>query len=418
MKDELKTKKQLINELEELRQRVAELEASEIEQEREGELLRIFRASSPVGLYIIQGRKFKFVNDYFYQAVGVSRDALLGTDPMAIVLPEDRNMVRENAIKMLRGERLSPYKYRIITKYGQVRWMLEGLASIQYQGKRATLGHAMDITEPELAEAKLQELYAEEKKVRRELEAEVQRRIRFTRALVHELKTPLTPVLASSELLVAELHDEPWVSIAGNIHRGALNLSKRIDGLLDLAKVEIGILQLNTKMVDVQQLLRRVANDMTAMVSRNGQSMVLELPPSLPVILADEERLQQVLLNLLVNASKFTQEGGIITLKAEDNGTELIVEVHDTGPGIPEEQQARLFQPYYRYLSDREQLHGLGLGLVLSKLFVELHGGRIWVISKVGEGSTFGFALPIGATDQAEEGHEQEVNNESPNHRG
>lgn len=406
MTDERKTKKQLINELHELRQRVAELEASEVEQEREGELLRIFRASSPVGLYIIQGRQFKFVNDYFYQAVGVSRDELLGTDPMAIVLPEDRNMVRENAIKVLRGERLSPYKYRIITKYGQVRWMLEGLASIQYQGKRATLGHSMDITEPELAEAKLQELYAEEKKVRRELEAEVQRRIRFTRALVHELKTPLTPVLASSELLMAELHDEPWVSIAGNIHRGALNLSKRIDGLLDLAKVEIGILQLNTKMVDVQELLQRVTNDITAMVSRNGQTMKLDVPPSLPMIWADEERLQQVLLNLLVNASKFTHEGGVITLKAEDHGTELIVEVRDTGPGIPEEQQARLFQPYYRYLSDREQLHGLGLGLALSKLLVELHGGRIWVISKVGEGSTFGFALPIGATDQVEEGRE------------
>ena len=404
MKDERRTKKQLINKLEELRQQVAEFEASEIEQKREGELLRIFRVSSPVGLYIIQGGKFKFVNDYFYQAVGVSQDELLGTNPMEIVFPEDRNMVRGNAIKMLRGERSSPYKYRIITKYGQVRWMLEGLASIQYQGKRATLGHSMDITERELAEAKLEELYAEEKKVRQELEAEVQRRIRFTRALVHELKTPLTPVLASSELLVAELHQEPWVSIAGNIHRGALNLSKRIDGLLDLAKVEIGILQLNTKMVDVQQLLQRVTNDMAAMVSRNGQSMILDLPPSLPLVWADEERLQQVLLNLLVNASKFTPERGVITLKAEEKGAELVVEIHDTGPGIPEEQQTRLFQPYYRYLSDREQLHGLGLGLALSKLLVEIQGGRIWVISKVGEGSTFGFALPMGANNPAEEG--------------
>ena len=236
------------------------------------------------------------------------------------------------------------------------------------------------------------------------MEAEVQRRIRFTRALVHELKTPLTPVLASSELLVAELNQEPWVSIAGNIHRGALNLSKRIDGLLDLAKVEIGILQLNTKMVDVQQLLQRVTNDMAAMVSRNGQSMILDLPPSLPLVWADEERLQQVLLNLLVNASKFTPERGVITLKAEEKGAELVVEIHDTGPGIPEEQQTRLFQPYYRYLSDREQLHGLGLGLALSKLLVELQGGRIWVISKVGEGSTFGFALPMGANNPAEEG--------------
>jgi len=258
MKDEQKTKRRLIDELAELRRRVAELEASEVQQRQEGELLRIFRASSPVGLYIVQDGKFQFVNDYFYGATGGSPNELLGTDPMRLVFPEDRNMVRENAIKMLKGERSSPYKYRIIDKDGQTRWLLEGVASIQYQGRRASLGHSMDITERERAEARLQELYEEEKKVRQELEAEVQRRTLFTRALVHELKTPLTPVLASSELLAAELDEEPWLSIAGNIHRGALNLNKRIDELLDLAKVEIGMLQLNPKEVDVRQLLRRL----------------------------------------------------------------------------------------------------------------------------------------------------------------
>ena len=404
MKDEQKTKRRLINELAELRRRVAELEASEVRQRQEGELLRIFRASSPVGLYIVQDGKFQFVNDYFYRAIGGSPDELLGTDPMGLVFPEDRNMVRENAIKMLKGEHSSPYKYRIIDKDGQIRWLLEGVASIQYQGRRASLGHSMDITERERAEARLQELYEEEKKVRQELEAEVQRRTLFTRALVHELKTPLTPVLASSELLAAELHEEPWLSIAGNIHRGALTLNKRIDELLDLAKVEIGMLQLNPKEVDVRQLLRRIADDMAAMVSSNGQSLILALAPSLPLVWADEERLQQVVLNLLINASKFTPEGGKITLKAKEKGADLVVEVQDTGPGIPEEQQQRLFQPYYRQLSDREQLGGLGLGLALCKFLVELHGGQIWVASQVGRGSTFGFSLPLDATNQAAEG--------------
>lgn len=404
MKDQRKTKKQLIAELVAQRQLVTELEESEVQQKQEGELLRIFRASSPVGLYIVQGGQFKFVNDYFYQAFGGVPDELLGTDPMQIVFPEDRDMVRENAIKMLRGERSSPYKYRIIDKDGQIRWMLEGLAAIQYQGRRATLGHSMDITGRERAEEKLQELYEEEKQIRQELEEEVERRIQFTRALVHELKTPLTPIMASSELLAVELNEEPWTSIAGNIHRGAANLSRRIDELLDLAKVEIGILQLNQKSVDVRQLLQGVADDMAAMVARNGESLSLILPPSLPMVWADEERLQQVVLNLLVNASKFTPEGGAITLKAAEKDANLVVEIQDTGPGIPEEQQSRLFQPYYRQLSDREQLHGLGLGLALSKFLVELHGGRIWVISGVGKGSTFGFSLPLNTPDQVAEG--------------
>ena len=184
-------------------------------------MLYIFRISSPVGLFIIQDGKFRFVNDVFHGVTGGSPDELLGTDSLALVIPEDRDMVRENAIQMLKGERSSTYTYRIINKDGQTRWMLEGVTSVQYQGRRAVLGHSMDITELVEARAKLEQLYKDEKELRQELEAEVQRRIEFTRALVHELKTPLTPMLSSSELLVAELHDEPWLSIARNIHNGA-----------------------------------------------------------------------------------------------------------------------------------------------------------------------------------------------------
>ena len=410
MKDERKTKKQLISELTELQQRVAELETSEIQQRQEGELFRIFRASSPIGLFIIQDGKFQFVNDVFHKITGRKPDELLGTDPMKLVLPEDRDMVRENAIRMLNGESSFPYKYRLIDQDGQVRWMLEGLASIQYRGSRAVLGHSMDITERERAETKLQELYEQERELRQELEAEVDRRILFTRALVHELKTPLTPVLSSSELLVTELREEPWLSIARNIHGGASNLSKRIDDLLDLAKVEIGSLQLNLKPVGVRRLLRRIAGDMATVISGNGQSLNLALASSLPLVWADEERLQQVVLNLLINASKFTPEGGKITLKARERDAALIVEIQDTGPGIPEEEQQRLFQPYHRQISDREHLSGLGLGLALCRYLVELHGGQIWVESQVGKGSSFGFSVPLATVSQREEALKQEGN--------
>lgn len=403
MTEEEKTKQQLIDELTELRQRVAELEASANQQQQEGELFRIFRASSPVGLFIVQDNEFKFVNDEFRGVTGGSPDEVLGTDPMKLVLPEDREMLRENAIKMLKGESSSPYKYRIVNQDGEIRWMLEGVASIQYQGRRATLGHSMDITERERAQEKLEELYEEERKLRQELEAEVQRRIEFTRALVHELKTPLTPILSSSELLVSELREEPWASVARNIHRGAGNLSNRIDELLDLARSEIGMLQVHPRPVDMLQLLQGIADDMKATISSNGQSLILALATSLPLVWGDEERLRQVVLNLLINASKFTPEGGNITLKANKNERALIVEIEDTGPGIPEEEQKRLFQPYHRQIGDRERLSGLGLGLALCKYLVELQGGRIWVESEAGKGSTFGFSIPIATASQRRE---------------
>lgn len=413
MKDEQKTKKQLINEVVKLRQRLAELERLEVRQSPEEELFHIFRINSPAGLFIIQDGKFQFVNDVFRSITGGSPDELLGTDPLELVLPEDRSMVRKNAIRMLKGERTSPYKYRIINKDLQTNWMLEGVTSIQYQGRRAVLGHSLDITEREQTEEKLQELYQEERKLRKELEAEVERRIEFTRALVHELKTPLTPVLSSSDLLLSEMREEPWLSIARNIHRGASNLSNRIDELLDLAKVEIGMLQLNPKPVDPRLLLEGIADDTAAMVSGNKQSLVVALAPSLPLVWGDEERLRQVVLNLLINASKFTPEGGSITLRAKERDSTLVVEVEDTGPGIDESEQQRLFLPYHRQINDREHLSGLGLGLALCKNLVELHGGRIWVESQVNKGSTFGFSVPLATASQLKENLRQESTDES-----
>jgi len=421
MKDRQKTKQQLQDELAALRQqkdvlsqRVDELETSENQQKQQREeILDILRSSTPVGLFMVQDGQFQFVNENFRQVTGGSPDGLLGTDPMALVLPEDRDMVRENAIAMLKGERTTPYKYRIISRDGDIRWMLEGVASVQYRGRRAAVGHSMDITELERSQGKLEYAYEEERKLRRELEEEAQRRIEFTRALVHELKTPLTPVLSSSELLYSELHEEPWMSIAENIHRGATNLSNRIDELLDLARVEIGILKVNRKAVDVLPLLHRVGKDMKVVASAAGQSLRVTLPDSLPPVWADNDRLRQVVQNLLINASKFTPEGGKITLRAKEREGSLVVEVQDNGPGIPEEDQKRLFQPYNRQLGDREHLSGLGLGLALCKYLVELQDGEIWLNSRVGKGSIFGFSIPLATSIQQQVSTKEEAINES-----
>ena len=269
-----------------------------------------------------------------------------------------------------------------------------------------SLANWVDITERKRADEKLQELYQHEKDLRQELEAEINKRIEFTRALVHELKTPITPVMASSELLVEELKEEPGLGLAKNIKRGAANLNKRIDELLDLARSEIGMLRLNPQPVDAMQLLQGIVSDVTPVALSNEQSLSLELPSSLPVVWADEDRLRQVVHNLINNAFKFTPAGGKITLRAKEDGANLIVEVQDTGRGISEEEQQRLFQPYHRLVSDRERLSGLGLGLALSKKLVELHGGQIWVKSRKGKGSTFGFSVPLEAASQREKGDE------------
>jgi len=397
MTDDNKTKEQLIKELSSLRQRVAELEISKTQFKEDEETLKIFRTNMPIGLFIIQDGRFKFVNDNLRALLADISDEIIESYSMKLVYPDDRERVRESAIKILRGETATPYKYRIIDKEGQIRWLLESVASITYQGKRAILGHAMDITERELARAKLEEAYEKERRLRQELQLEVQRRVEFTRALVHELKTPLTPIMSSSDLLVSGLKEEPWLSVAQNIQRGAINLNKRIGELLDLARGEIGMLRLNPKRVDTLRLLRNVGGEMAIVATGNHQTLKLELPETLPLPWADVDRLRQITQNLLVNATKFTPEGGTITLRAKEDSGSIVVEVQDTGYGIPEEEQRRLFRPYHRQIGDREHLSGLGLGLALCKNLVQLHGGRIWVQSEEGKGSTFFFSIPINS---------------------
>jgi signal transduction histidine kinase len=252
-----------------------------------------------------------------------------------------------------------------------------------------------EVVERKQVEEKVQVLYQQERDLRRQVEAEMQKRVDFARALAHELKTPLTPMLMSSQMLESQLKDEPLLSLARNISRGASNLNSRIDELLDLARGEIGMLRLRTELFDIQELLKEVVEYSSPVASSHSQSLLLEAADSRLLVRADSGRVRQVLLNLLNNALKFTPEGGRISLKATKKGPQLLVEVHDTGPGISEEEQQDLFEPYHHAPKDREHLSGLHLGLALCKMLVELHGGRISVRSSLGEGSTFGFTLPL-----------------------
>ena len=253
-----------------------------------------------------------------------------------------------------------------------------------------------EIIQRKLRDKELNKLYKEEKRLRTAMEQQMKRRVEFTRALVHELKTPITALLGASDMLVAHTEEEPYKTLIRNIQLGTLNLNRRIDDLVDLVRGEIGMLRLQYRAVNIILLLREIADYFYPEVTRKQQSLVTDLSPSLPLVEADEDRLRQVLLNLLNNALKFTPEGGKITLKTRQEDTKVIVEVQDTGCGISKSKQRRLFKPYFQQANDREQFSGLGLGLALCQTLIEIHGGQIKVESQVGKGSTFSFELPIG----------------------
>ena len=268
-----------------------------------------------------------------------------------------------------------------------------------------------DVTERKKAEKELdqyrqhledmvEERTAELSDTNERLEEEIARRSEFTRTLTHELKTPLTSVMASSDLLVATLREEPMLGLAKNVYRSAANLNNRVDELLDMVRSEMGTLELKLETVDMLEQVREVTDAMTPVAAARGQTLVVDLPPSLPSVHADASRIQQILGNILDNAFKFTPQGGKVTLKAKTKGSSLVVEVRDTGRGISKDEQDRLFEPYHRVERDRERFSGLGLGLALCKTLVELHGGQVWVASRPGKGSTFSFSLPLGVSGQ------------------
>ncbi|HXZ94651.1 MAG TPA: PAS domain S-box protein [Dehalococcoidia bacterium] len=384
---------------EDLRLQIAERERVEKAlRESESEMRLMFESVSD-GIMVtdLQGRIVK-VNEALARLHGYeSKEELIGKSGFELVAEKDHKLARKSLKRTLEDGHVTNMEYTLLTKDGR-EFDAELSATVLADAAGAVTGFiaiTRDITERKRSEEKLQELYKQEKDLRQQLETEMKRRVEFTRELAHELKTPLTSVLASSELLLAKLRDERSLALAKNINRSALNLDSRVDELLDLARGEVGMLELKLEATDLLQLIRDVADTITPVTAGHGQSLVLDLPPVLPLVRADPDRIRQILYNLLGNAVKFTPKDGKITLRVKQRQEIVTVEVQDTGRGMSKEEQERLFERYYRPQGDRLGMGGLGLGLALCKTLVGLHGGEIWVRSFVGRGSTFGFSLPV-----------------------
>jgi len=282
----------------------------------------------------------------------------------------------------------------ILRKDGEIRNLLAIRREVIWDNEVRFQYLCQDITELKQMEQTREELLNSETELRQSLEDELKKRAEFTRTLVHELKTPLTPMIAASELLLEEAQEGILLKLATSINRSASTMSNRIDTLLDLARGELGTLELDFTTLNPIQLLHKVANDMSLVAEGRELSLSLDVPPSLPLLYGDESRLEQVILNLLINAFKWSSPGTSITLKAKEKGADLVIGVQDEGAGISEEEQERIFEVYYRTEDDRQRVEGLGLGLALCKTIVEAHGGSIWVESQKDKGSTFSFSIP------------------------
>jgi signal transduction histidine kinase len=232
----------------------------------------------------------------------------------------------------------------------------------------------------------------------RQLEEASQHKSQFLANMSHELRTPLNAILGYTELLTDGAYGEPSEKMLGILQRLEANgrhLLGLINDVLDLSKIEAGQLVLELSDYCVQDIAQTVRSTLEPLASDKKLAFKLELAPDLPPGHGDGRRLTQVLINLVGNAIKFT-DGGEVAIKAEANNGAFHVSVRDTGPGISAADQAKLFQEFQQ--ADNaitRKKGGTGLGLAISKRIIEMHGGRIWVESQTGQGSTFAFTLPV-----------------------
>ncbi len=228
-----------------------------------------------------------------------------------------------------------------------------------------------------------------------------QYRSAFLASMSHELRTPLNAIIGFSEVLLERLFgdiNQRQEEYLRDIWSSGTHLLEIINDAIDLSRLEAGRMELDAATFAVRTSLDSALAEVRDKAAAQGLELTLTVTDEVGEIYADEMRFRQVLLNLLTNAVKFTPSGGHVAVDAHVDGAELVVTVSDDGPGIPEEDQQYLLASFQQSGRGGEERQGTGLGLAVSRRIIELFGGRMWLESVEGEGSTFGFSVPLEST--------------------
>ena len=220
----------------------------------------------------------------------------------------------------------------------------------------------------------------------------------FYSTVSHELRTPLFSIQGFAQIMLEEdeLDQNTQKEFLDTIRRQATQLSEMVNNLLDLSKFEEGKLELEKEPLSLLEVIQQTILRLQGFAHQQKVTLIPNLPPQLPEVIGDRQRLEQVLTNLIGNAIKFSATDDQVAVSASETGTDLLVQVEDKGIGIPPEDLESIFSRYYQAGNKSERsAMGSGLGLHIAKKIVEGHGGQIWVESEDGQGSTFSFTLPL-----------------------
>jgi len=353
-----------------------------IERKQAEDLFESLTLNSPVGIYIVQNGKFQFVNPQFQKDTGYSKNELLGMDSLRLVIPEDREMVRENAVRMLKRERSAPYEYRATSKGGDIKCILEIVSSAQYHRTRVTLGYFMDITERKQMQARL--VQAEKMSALGTMAA----------GIAHELLNPMMGILNFAQYCLKHTSgSDPRYSVLQDIERETRRCADIVRNITTFSRTgKQGKEEYQKE--SFATIIDQVVRLLSYRIEKEHVSLTQHVPEGIPRIWMEANSMQQVLLNLISNA---------LDALAESQKKEIHVEVHreddfiqltvaDSGCGLAPENLEKIYEPFF---TTKPIGRGTGLGLATSRSIIDSYGGNITCESKLGVGTTFRILLPV-----------------------
>jgi PAS domain S-box-containing protein len=373
-------------------QRIAKSESITGDIKQSKELFRILFYRSPIGTYIIQNGHFQLVNRQLAYIFGYEEDELIGKPSLSFVLAEDKDAVRENAVRMLKGGSSLGYEFRIVNKQAKIKWVMETVVPIYYRRKRATLGSLIDVTERKQMEERLQQITAEMQRSNTELE-------QFAYVISHDLQEPLRMVSSYTQLL-AKRYSNKLDADADEFISYAVNGAKRMQTLLhDLLEYSrVGTRGKPFSPVNCEHVVEQAMANLKIAIKEFSASVSYD---TLPTVIGDEGQLVRLFQNLIGNAIKFRKdEAPQVHITAQRRNNVVTFSIKDNGIGIDPQHSQSIFE-IFRRLHTREEYPGTGMGLAICKKIVERHGGHISVQSQPGQGSTFYFSVDTAGGESA-----------------
>jgi PAS domain S-box-containing protein len=382
---------------------ITERKKTENELKNNEEKLRRIIDSSPDGIMLtdLQGNIIE-CNQLSLEMYGTSvKKELTDKNSFDLIAPEHRERAMENLKKTLKSGIVKNLEYALLKKDGS-KYPAELSVSVvndQNGNPKYFLAIVRDISERKRAEEAFYEYRREIEQQNIQLKKADQLKTDFLNVTSHELRTPMSAIKGYVQIILkqalGQISDEQKKAL-DVVLRNTDRLDALIQDILDISRLESGTMKFIVEHIEIRKMLDEIVETMQPYANQKEIKINTQMEDDLPELTADKERIKQVIINIVHNAVKFSSTDSIINIRTRKEQDNILFEIQDFGKGIPQDQQEKVFEMFYQVDSGADRkFGGVGLGLAISRGIVVSNGGKIWVESIVGEGSTFKFTLPL-----------------------